>query len=175
MRHLPLRRHPEVQGRLVPAHHGVCRQAARRPRRSRLPAEHPPAAGQLDRQVHRRIRQLPRQGHGRRDAPHLHDPSRHALRRHLHGHGSGASDDRQVCRPDRQHGRHRSIPQRVREEDRVRKNAARQGQDRRQDRRPHRHQPRQRQGSPHLRGGLRHDGLRHRRHHGGPGARPARL
>ena len=119
VRHLPLRRRPEVQGRLVPAHHRVCRQAARRPRHRRLPAEHPSSAGQLDRQVHRRIRQLPREGHRRRDASHLYDPSRHPLRRHLHGHGARAPDDRQVCRPDRQHGRHRSIPQRVREEDRV--------------------------------------------------------
>ena len=71
--------------------------------------------------------------------------------------------------------RHRSLPRRGRQKERLRAHGACQGQDRRSDRRHPRRQPRQRQGNPHLGQRLCAHELRHRRHHGCARARHPRL
>ena len=116
-----------------------------------------------------------RRGAGRRARdPGVHHPARHAVRRDLHGAGARAPAGGQADHA--RAGARRWPPTRTRraQQERPRAHRPGQGQDRRLHRRP-RHQPGQRRADPDLDRRLRADQLRHRRDHGGAGARRARL
>ncbi|MPM72392.1 hypothetical protein SDC9_119367 [bioreactor metagenome] len=154
------------------ADHRLRRTAARRSRRSRLARRHQGDAAQLDRQIHRRRSNLPH----RRDGTHghgLHHPSRHPVRRDLHGAlprtRAGCSDHR-AGMPRRRPGLSGS--------GRAQKRTRPHRTGNRKNRCLHRRlcdQSGQRQPHPDLDRRLCARQLRHRRHHGGSGARHARL
>ena len=159
-------------GAVVLPHHRLRRAPARRPRHHRLARADQADAGQLDRPQRGRRGGL--RAAGSRRAPHgLHDPPRHALRRHLHGAGAGAPPGRRAHRRRAARGGARLPgPGPARERDRA--PLHREGEDGRLHRRLRR-QPRERRAGADLDRRLRADGLRHRRHHGRAGARRARL
>ena len=126
-------------------------------------------AAQLDRPLRGREGQVPlrRAGHRLRG---VHHPARHAVRRHLLRHGARAP---RRAAPERlaRGGRLRAPHHR-----RVGRGARGRGQG--EDRRPagrDRDQPGQRRADSRVRGRLRADGVRHRRHHGRARPRRARL
>ena len=138
-------------------------------RDDRLAAQRGHDAGELDRPLRGRRGGVPLRGAGHR-LPGLHHPARHALRRDLLRPGARA--------PGRAAAERHARGARVREPGahRVGRGARRraQGEDRRAAR-PHRHQPGERRADPGVRGGLRADGVRHRRGDGRARARHARL
>ncbi len=154
--------------------HGLRRPPARRHGAARgLARARADDAAQLDRPLARRAGALPPARARGRPAG-LHDAARHALRRHLLRARARAPAGRRASSPARereQRGARLRAPHR-----RLLRGGARagQGQDRRRHR-AHRRQPRERRAHPGLGRRLRADGLRHRRDHGGAGARRARL
>ena len=76
------------------AHHRVRRPSARRPRPARLARVDQADAAQLDRPQRRCRGRVPGRGARRRRDRRVHHPSRHAVRRHLHGAGARASAGR---------------------------------------------------------------------------------
>ena len=151
--------------------HRLRRPPAGRPRRGALARAGRDDAAQLDRPLAgRRGRLRPRRRHR---PERVHDPARHALRRHVLRARAGASaGDRAGRRRRARAGRGRlRAPHRRPLGGRARRGA-------REDRRLHRpvrHQPGQRRADPGLGGRLRAGGVRHRRHHGRAGPRRARL
>ena len=127
-------------------------------------------AAQLDRPVHRGARRLPHRG-PRRARTGVHHPAGHAVRRDVlrrrrrlaAGRGAGHHRPARGVRDVRGAGavgdRDRAAGQRPAEDRRVPGPAC--------------GQPGQRRADPGVRGGLRAGGVRHRRHHGRPRARPA--
>ena len=103
----------------------------------------------------------------------LHDAARHALRRHVHGPGAGASAGRAADHAGAA-GRGRGLRRPGAPADRDRAPVDRPREDRRLHRR-RRHQPGQRRAHPDLDRRLRAVRLRHRRDHGRAGPRRARL
>ena len=103
----------------------------------------------------------------------VHDPPRHAVRRDVHGPRAGAPAGQGADGPGSQ-GRGRGVRQGDRGQDRDRPPVDRPREDRRADRR-RRDQPGQRGADPDLRRRLRAGHVRHRRDHGRPGPRRARL
>ena len=160
-------RDPDV----LPAHHRLRGGTARLARwAARLAGTRQAHAIELDRPLRgsrARVR-----GRGRpRAAARLHDATRHALRRHLHGGRGGASARaaRRAIGPGPA-GLHRRMPAQRRHrggarDDGEARHAARRRRDPSAHRRAHAGLGRE----------LRAHGLWHRRGHGGAGARPARL
>ena len=152
------------------AHHRVRRPSARRPRRARVDRLAEDDAAQLDRPLDGRQRRLRLAG---RADPRVHDATRHAVRRHVHGPRPGAPDGR---RPD--HVRGGAGRARLPPAGRGAQGRRSPGREPDEDRRVHgqlRHQPGDRPRHPDLDRRLRADGLRHRGDHGRPVRRPARL
>ena len=154
--------------------HRLRRPAARRPRHDRLARARQDDAAQLDRAQRGRRGHLPLRGAWDRLSG-VHDPARHAVRRDLLRDGARAPRRVQAGRGHRA----RAAGARVRQPCAA-PSPPRSAWRRRQaeDRRParaHRDEPRQRRADPDVRRRLRADGVRHRRDHGGAGARPARL
>ena len=149
--------------------HRLRRPPARGHAGDRVAAARPDDAGELDRPLGGGRGGLPLRGAGHR-LPGVHDPPGHAVRRHLLRDGARA--------PRRLPDERLAGGARVREPgaERVGRGARlrAQGEDRRAAR-PDGHQPGQRRADPGVRGRLRADGVRHRRDHGRPGARRARL
>ena len=152
--------------------HRLRAAAAGRPRDHRLARADQAHADQLDRAQRGRRGRLRAAG-PRRQAHGVHDAARHALRRHLHGAGAGAPAGRRAHRAG-QARRGQGLPGRGAPPERDRAPQHREGEDRRLHRRL-RGEPGERRAGPHLDQRLRAHGLRHRRHHGGAGARRARL
>ena len=154
--------------------HRLRRAPARRLRPARVLArarDHD--AAQLDRPLRGRRGRLPLRG-ARPRLPGLHDPARHALRRHLLRARPRAPRARAAGRRHRGRGGGARVRQPGRP--RVGRGARRRGP--REDRRaarPQRRQSGQRRADPDVRRRLRADGVRHRRDHGGARPRRARL
>ena len=163
--------------------HRLRRPAARRPRPARLVRLDQDHAAQLDRSQRRSPHRF-RDRRRRRSDPGFHDPSRHVVRRHLHGAGAGApagrrtpgrrlagGDRRQVDRRSpRSPVRRGRLPGPNRRTHRYRASGE-QGEDRCLHRR-RRHSPGHRQNDPGVHSRLRAHGVWHRRDHGG--TRPGR-
>ncbi len=170
-RRLPVR--PPTVAAMGAQDHRVRRRAARGPRRARLAGQHEGNAAQLDR---------PQRGRGDRlsdrrlpgsEAARVHDSSRHAVRRHLHGARARARARRwlDAKRAPRRGG---GVPRAGRAQERARARRAAEGKNRRL------HgcvcdQPRERRENPDLDRRLRARRLRHGRDHGRAGARSTRL
>ena len=179
---------PGLQAQPAPvddADHGILRPARRRPRPGRLAREGPDHAAQLDRPQPRGPRHLPGRvgGPGHRG---VHDPTRHAVRRDVHGARAGAPARRRAgprrrlargheARVDRRCGHPdrggRGLPSGGLAQERHRAPDRGQGQDGGLHRRVG-DQPRHRDPDPGVRRRLRAHGLRDRRDHGR--ARPGR-
>ncbi len=156
------------------AHHALRRPPAGRPGRGRLAGVDGGHAAQLDRPQRGGGGGVQQRGAGGRPRdPRLHDPPRHAVRRHLHGAGARAPAGRHADhrRPARGGAR---LSRGGAAQERPRAHRPGQGQDRRLHRRDG-HQPRQRQGGAHLDRRLRAGQLRDGGHHGRPRPRRARL
>ena len=166
LRALRQRGRPPRQEPVDAEDHRLRGQAHRRSGRSGLHRARRHPAEELDRPQPRRRGQL--RHHRRRHPDRLHHPLRHPVRRYLHGRlsrarhpqGVAGKGHHQECRR-RQGLSGRGCPQ-----ERLRAQRAEQGKDRRPAGRRHGHQPRQRQGDPHLHLRLRSGYLRHWCHHG---------
>ncbi len=166
------RGHEEGPRAVVLRDHGVRRASARRPRRHRLARADQADADQLDRAQRGRRGRL-RAARSRRAADRLHDAPRHAVRRHLHGPRPRAPAGRRAHDGRAARGR-RGLQGPGSPPERDRAPLHGEGEERRLPRGV-RAESRQRGGDPRLDQRLRPDGLRHRRDHGGAGARRARL
>ena len=158
---------------VVLPHHGLRRPPARRPRGHPLALARQDDAAQLDRPLRGRRGHV-RRSRDRRGVPRLHHAPGHAVRRDVLRDGARAPRRAPAGR------RHRAREGRAR----LRQQGADGVQRRAQRRRPHedrrpagpqRRQPGQRRADPDVGRRLRADGVRHRRDHGRPGPRRARL
>ena len=156
------------------ADHPLRRSPAGGSRGARLALVDAGDAAQLDRPQRGGRGAVPERDAGRRQGdPRLHHPPRHALRRDVHGALARARAGRRADDARAARGGH-GVSGRGAPQERSRADRPGQGQDRRLHRRDG-DQPGQRPGDPDLDRRLRAGELRHRRHHGGPGARRARL
>ena len=167
-----------LAGRGAPAravvlpHHRLRRPPARRPRGRRVALARGHHAAQLDRALRGRRGPVQRARDGRR-LPRLHHAAGHAVRRDLLRHGARAPRRAAARRGHRARGGGPRLRQP--RADRVpRGPRRRRAREDRRAARPLGGQPRQRRAHPDVGRRLRADGVRHRRDHGGAGARRAR-
>ena len=163
---------PPARAVVLP-HHRLRGPPRRRPGHDRLARARQADAAQLDRALGGRRGHVPLRG-ARRRLPGLHDAARHAVRRDVLRARARAPGRPATRRRHSLRGRGAGVHQPGRE--RGPRGARRRGPA--EDRRlpgPHRDQPGQRPRAARLRLRLRAHGVRHRRPHGGAGARRARL
>ena len=174
LRALRHRGRPEEARAVVLPDHRLRGSPARRLRPARVLARaRRDDAAQLDRPLRGRRGRLSLRG-ARDRLPGVHDPPRHALRRHLLRARARAPRARPADRGDRQRRRGPRVRRGGAPPDdrRARRRGSR--EDGRAPR-AHRRQPRQRRADPDVRGRLRADGVRDRSDHGRAGPRSARL
>ena len=164
------RRRGAEHGAVVLQDHRVRRPAARRPGDDRLARAHEEDPDELDRALGRGGGAVPRR-RARHRHPRLHDASRHAVRRDVLRRRARVAARRQAGRGNGAGGRSALV--RAHRGGAADRGARAAGEDRRVHR-ALRDEPRERRAHPDLGRRLRADGVRHRRDHGGAGARRAR-